>query len=177
MWDAAFWKAWERTVSYTHLGKRNPSKPCGVPQSERWLSLLTGLPEEARGKEGDDNSPGLPRQDKAVYGFRRVDRSRRNAYNKEYPQGMKGRIRMKKSLKKRAAVCLAFVAGIAGTAAIAAGIWMQHKKRSTSISIIGSADGPTSIYIAGKIDGTSLLIPGILLLAAGIVAAVLLRKK
>ena len=84
---------------------------------------------------------------------------------------------MKKSLKKRAAVCLAFVAGIAGTAAIAAGIWMQHKKRSTSISIIGSADGPTSIYIAGKIDGTSLLIPGILLLAAGIVAAVLLRKK
>ena len=62
-------------------------------------------------------------------------------------------------------------------AAIAAGIWMQHKKRSTSISIIGGADGPTSIYIAGKIDGTSLLIPGILLLAAGIVAAVLLRKK
>ena len=69
------------------------------------------------------------------------------------------------------------MAGIAGTAAIAAGIWMQHKKRSTSISIIGGADGPTSIYIAGKIDGTSLLIPGILLLAAGIVAAVLLRKK
>ena len=36
---------------FTGLREKNPSKPCGVPQSERWLSLLTGLPEEARGKE------------------------------------------------------------------------------------------------------------------------------
>ena len=47
-----------------------------------------------------------------------------------------------------------------------------------SISIIDKADGPTSIFIAGKIGGTSIfigVIVGIVLLAVGIFMIV--RKK
>ncbi len=47
-----------------------------------------------------------------------------------------------------------------------------------SVSIIGGADGPTSIFIAGKIGGTSAVIGiilGIVLLTAGIF--MIARKK
>lgn len=47
-----------------------------------------------------------------------------------------------------------------------------------SVSVIGGADGPTSIFIAGKIGGTSAVIGivmGIVLLTAGILMIV--RKK
>ena len=47
-----------------------------------------------------------------------------------------------------------------------------------SVSVIGGADGPTSIFVAGKIGGFSAMtgvIAGIVLLAAGIF--VIARKK
>ena len=50
-------------------------------------------------------------------------------------------------------------------------------KRKMSISIIGGADGPTSVFIAGKVGNTSAVagvIVGILLLVIGIL---MIRKK
>ena len=50
-------------------------------------------------------------------------------------------------------------------------------KRKMSISIIGGADGPTSVFIAGKVGNTSAVtgvIVGIVLLVIGIF---LIRKK
>lgn len=48
----------------------------------------------------------------------------------------------------------------------------------TSVSVIGGADGPTSIFLAGKVGGTwavTGIIVGIVLLAIGIF--ILIRKK
>ena len=50
-------------------------------------------------------------------------------------------------------------------------------KRAHSVSIIGGADGPTSIFLAGKVNPWSLIIgivAGLMLLTAGIV---LIRKR
>ncbi len=50
-------------------------------------------------------------------------------------------------------------------------------RRAHSASIIGGADGPTTIFLAGKIDSWSLiigLVVGLALLAAGVV---LIRKR
>ena len=50
-------------------------------------------------------------------------------------------------------------------------------KRQMSISIIGGADGPTSVFIAGKVGNTSAVagvIVGIVLLVIGIF---MIRKK
>ena len=50
-------------------------------------------------------------------------------------------------------------------------------KRQMSISIIGGADGPTSVFIAGKVGNTSVavgVIVGIVLLVIGIF---MIRKK
>ena len=50
-------------------------------------------------------------------------------------------------------------------------------KKQMSISIIGGADGPTSVFIAGKVGNTSAVagvIVGIVLLVIGIF---LIRKK
>ena len=54
----------------------------------------------------------------------------------------------------------------------------EQMKVARSISIIDKADGPTSIFIAGKIGGTSIfigVITGIVLLVIGIFMIV--RKK
>lgn len=51
-------------------------------------------------------------------------------------------------------------------------------KGKMSLSIIGGADGPTSIFVAGKVGSSSVIIEmiaGIVLLAAGIF--VIVRKK
>lgn len=43
-------------------------------------------------------------------------------------------------------------------------------KENTAVSIIGGADGPTSIFLAGKLNGNAailLMVVGIVLLAAG----------
>ena len=50
-------------------------------------------------------------------------------------------------------------------------------KRQMSISIIGGADGPTSVFVAGKVGNTSAaagVIVGIVLLAIGIF---IIRKR
>lgn len=60
--------------------------------------------------------------------------------------------------------------------ALAAGIQMKNKS-AASISIIGGADGPTSIFLAGKFDsGTAALeiIGGAVLLLIGFI---LFRKN
>ena len=59
-------------------------------------------------------------------------------------------------------------------------IFKVHEQMTVarSISIIDRADGPTSVFIAGKIGGTSIfigVIVGIVLLAVGIFMIV--RKK
>ena len=43
-------------------------------------------------------------------------------------------------------------------------------KENTAVSIIGGADGPTSIFLAGKLNGNAailLMVAGIVVLAAG----------
>ena len=49
--------------------------------------------------------------------------------------------------------------------------------KADSVSIIGGSDGPTSVFLAGKVNPWSLIIElvvGLLLLAAGVV---LIRKR
>ena len=48
-------------------------------------------------------------------------------------------------------------AGIAGVGFLAAGILLKIKDHS-SVSVIGGADGPTSIFIAGKVDTGGLAV-------------------
>ena len=59
--------------------------------------------------------------------------------------------------------------GIIGALCIIAGGIMKAKE-NTTVSIIGGADGPTSIFLAGKLNGNAailLIVAGIVLLAAG----------
>lgn len=76
---------------------------------------------------------------------------------------------------------LAVILAAAGILAVAAGIILDRLETSAAISVIGGADGPTSIFVAGKISpsgiaGKSVLTVGIVLLViAGI--KVLKRKK
>lgn len=66
---------------------------------------------------------------------------------------------------------------VLGIAAVGLGI-IFHLKRQMSVTIIGGADGPTSIFLAGKIGGVPAVtggILGIVLLAAGIF--IIIRKK
>ena len=54
----------------------------------------------------------------------------------------------------------------------------EQKSVAKSVSVIGGADGPTSIFVAGKIGGTPAIIGiivGIVLLAIGIF--IFARKK
>ena len=46
---------------------------------------------------------------------------------------------------------------------------IAKKREAATIGIIGGADGPTAIFVAGKIDGGG--IAGILLILAGLVIA------
>ena len=79
---------------------------------------------------------------------------------------------------KKAVGIILTVIGIV-TAAIS--LFLKVKGQMTvarSVSIIGGADGPTSIFLAGKIGGASAvigIIVGIVLLIAGIV--MIARKK
>lgn len=59
--------------------------------------------------------------------------------------------------------------GIVGVLCIIIGGIMKEKE-NTAVSIIGGADGPTSIFLAGKFNGNAailLMVAGIVLLAAG----------
>ncbi|MDE7342098.1 MAG: sodium ion-translocating decarboxylase subunit beta [Lachnospiraceae bacterium] len=76
-------------------------------------------------------------------------------------------------MKKIAGIIVAVI----GIAVMALGLIFKIKGQM-SVSVIGGADGPTSIFLAGKIGGNSAvtgMIVGIVLLAVGIFIAA--RKK
>ncbi len=72
------------------------------------------------------------------------------------------------------------LAAAAGLMLAAAGAWI--KSRQMSVAIIGGADGPTSIFVAGKINGAAFMEAGAMLVAGGLLIGLLLvlifrRKK
>lgn len=71
---------------------------------------------------------------------------------------------------------IGIIMGILGVMATAIGImWKvkEHKMSVNGISIIGGADGPTSIFIVGKFGGNfwaySIIIGIIVLIVAGVI--------
>ena len=68
---------------------------------------------------------------------------------------------------KKLSVLLGIIAVFIGTVVVAITLLTR---RAHSISIIGGADGPTSVFLAGKVDPLSLIIGlgiGCLVLAVG----------
>ncbi len=74
-------------------------------------------------------------------------------------------------MKKYLAVLIGLAAAV-GILLAGVGVWL--KSSLASVAIIGGADGPTSIFIAGRIDGTALLKAGAVLLAGALVIGLLL---
>ena len=74
-------------------------------------------------------------------------------------------------MKKNLAVLIGLAAAV-GILLAGVGVWL--KSSLASVAIIGGADGPTSIFIAGRIDGTALLKAGAVLLAGALVIGLLL---
>lgn len=75
-------------------------------------------------------------------------------------------------MKKR----LGIIAGILGIVLAVIGIVLKQKE-NTAVSVIGGADGPTSISIAGKLNGDNfifMIVVGIILL---ILAGVIFYKR
>jgi LPXTG-motif cell wall-anchored protein len=74
-------------------------------------------------------------------------------------------------MKKR----LGIIAGILGIVLAVIGIVLKQKE-NTAVSVIGGADGPTSIFIAGKlnVDNFIMIVVGIILL---ILAGVIFYKR
>ena len=73
-------------------------------------------------------------------------------------------------MKKR----LGIIAGILG---IVLAVIVLKQKENTAVSVIGGADGPTSIFIAGKLNGDNfifMIVVGIILL---ILAGVIFYKR
>ena len=74
------------------------------------------------------------------------------------------------AMKKR----LGIIAGILG---IVLAVIVLKQKENTAVSVIGGADGPTSIFIAGKLNGDNfifMIVVGIILL---ILAGVIFYKR
>ncbi len=74
-------------------------------------------------------------------------------------------------MKKYLAVLIGLAAAV-GILLAGVGVWL--KSSLASVAIIGGADGPTSIFIAGRIDGTALLKAGAVLLSGALVIGLLL---
>lgn len=77
-------------------------------------------------------------------------------------------------MKKRAVI----FAGIIGVIALIAGIVLKIKK-SASVAIIGGADGPTSVFIAGKVGddlSTGVIGIGVILLLTVIIILKMKKK-
>ena len=55
----------------------------------------------------------------------------------------------KKKLSLAAGLC---ILGAAGAAIFLVGGWLRRRELQAAISLIGGADGPTSVFIAGKIN-------------------------
>lgn len=74
---------------------------------------------------------------------------------------------------------IACITGVLGVLCIVAGFLFQQKK-AVSVSIIGGADGPTSIFLAGKTGNINSLIPiiiGVILFAAAVLLLIVKRRK
>lgn len=74
---------------------------------------------------------------------------------------------------------IAVVAAVVGILLVAFGVSVKVKE-AAAVSIIGGADGPTAIFVAGKIgDGLLIgaILVGILLVVAGVVIYRKVRKK
>ena len=74
-------------------------------------------------------------------------------------------------MKKYLAVLIGLAAAV-GILLAGVGVWL--KSSLASVAIIGGADGPTSIFIAGRINGTALLKAGAVLLSGALVIGLLL---
>lgn len=74
-------------------------------------------------------------------------------------------------MKKWIAIFIGLAAA-AGLMLTAAGAWI--KSRQMSVAIIGGADGPTSIFVAGKINGAAFMEAGAILVAGGLGIGLLL---
>ena len=62
---------------------------------------------------------------------------------------------------------LTIIAGIMGILLMMAGV-MAKTKKAYSVSVIGGADGPTSIFLAGKVGSSTslyLIVAGVILIA------------
>lgn len=81
-------------------------------------------------------------------------------------------------MKKYLAIMIGLAAAV-GILLAAVGFWI--KSSLASVAIIGGADGPTGIFIAGRIDGAALLQAGAVLLAGaliiGLLLVLILRRK
>ena len=74
-------------------------------------------------------------------------------------------------MKKR----LGIIAGILGIVLAVIGIVLKQKE-NTAVSVIGGADGPTSIFIAGKLNGDNFIFPFfsfIFMIVVGIILLIL----
>lgn len=61
---------------------------------------------------------------------------------------------------------------------IAVEFFVEKSKEAAAVSIIGGADGPTAIFIAGKVGGFEILsAASVILLAAAAALLILSRKK
>ena len=77
----------------------------------------------------------------------------------------------RKRMKKWIAIFIGLAAAV-GLMLAAAGAWI--KSRQMSVAIIGGADGSTSIFVAGKINGAAFMEAGAILVAGGLVIGLLL---
>ena len=78
---------------------------------------------------------------------------------------------------KKISVLLSMIAVFIGTVMVAMTLLT---KRARSVSILGGADGPTSIFLAGKVDPTSVIIRiivGVVFIIGGTVLFFLSRKR
>ena len=72
---------------------------------------------------------------------------------------------------------LGIIMGILGVVLVIIEILLKMKE-SMSISVIGGADGPTSIFLAGRIDGNlSILIIGVGVILMVIAGFILFKRK
>ena len=74
-------------------------------------------------------------------------------------------------MKKWIAIFIGLAAAV-GLMLAAAGAWVKIIKMS--VAIIGGADGPTSIFVAGKINGAAFMEAGAILVAGGLGIGLLL---
>lgn len=68
---------------------------------------------------------------------------------------------------------------ILGALSIIGVIWSLNYSNRNSVSIIGGADGPTSIFVAAKIgnSATVYIVPGLLFIIALIICSILIYKN